>query len=51
MKSRIMIKGIGIDIEDIGRFRNLDKSSFVDKIFTDNEKNYCLKKSDPAASF
>ena len=43
--------GVGIDIEDIGRFNkiNLDKNnSFLKKIFTASELKYCLSKKFPA---
>jgi len=46
--------GIGVDIEDISRFRNLDfeeNKNFYEKIFTKNEIEYCLRKKDPYPSF
>lgn len=46
--------GVGIDIEEVGRFRKLPfkkNSEFYQKIFTDREIEYCLSKSDPAQSF
>ncbi len=49
-----MIKGIGIDIEEIGRFRKLPYNrnrSFYDKIFTSKEMTYCLGKKDPYPHF
>lgn len=48
------IKGIGIDIEEISRFRKLPykrKRSFYDKIFTSKEITYCLGKRDPYPHF
>ena len=47
------IKGIGVDIEDVGRFRKLPYKSnrfFYGKIFTCVEMEYCLSKSDPYPS-
>ena len=46
--------GIGIDIEEVGRFRKLPfkkNREFYKKIFTDPEIEYCLSKSDPAQHF
>ena len=48
------ITGIGIDIEEISRFRKLPfkkNSEFYKKIFTDREIKYCNSKSDPAQHF
>ncbi len=42
-----MIAGTGIDIVEIGRFKNAKKKwgkSFLDKIFTRNEINYSRKR-------
>lgn len=42
--------GIGTDIEDIGRFRKLDRnknSNFLDKIFTKKELEYSFSKAKP----
>ena len=42
---------IGVDIESISRFKNLkrDKSRhFLEKIFTQNELNYCFSKKVPS---
>lgn len=40
--------GIGVDIAEIRRFRNLDvKSPFFNKVFTQQEIDYCLSYSDP----
>lgn len=41
--------GIGVDIEEIKRFRLLD-SYQLEKIFTKKELKYCLRKRDPAPS-
>ncbi len=43
--------GIGTDIEEIGRFRDLDLSKnrpFLNKIFTDKELAYCFSKAKTA---
>lgn len=41
---------IGVDIEDIERFK--DKSQeFLDRIFTQNEQDYCLSKPCPQNHF
>lgn len=41
---------IGVDIEDIGRFRNLKKDDrFVKKIFSRKEIDYCFSKKNPAS--
>ena len=41
--------GIGTDIEKVSRFElNLNNKSFLNKIFTQNELDYCLKKPKPA---
>ncbi len=48
------IMGIGVDIEDIARFRKLPyakNKSFYGKVFTKKEIAYCLKKPDPYPSF
>ena len=50
----MVVTGIGIDLEDISRFRNLPFISnrrFYEKIFTEEEIQYCLSKSDPAQHF
>lgn len=42
---------IGVDIEEVGRFRRLDRSlhwSFFRKVFTLSELTYCFSKEDPA---
>lgn len=41
---------IGVDIEDITRFRKFDRinnASFLNKIFTEDELNYSFSKEDP----
>ena len=46
--------GVGIDIINVSRFRNMPfekKLSFYKKIFHDNEINYCLKFKDPYTHF
>lgn len=41
---------IGVDIEDIERFK--DKSdAFIKRVFTDGERDYCLKYSKPESHF
>lgn len=50
---RIKYLGIGTDIEDIRRFEKLDRvknSRFLNKIFTENELNYCFLKEKAASS-
>lgn len=50
-KGRIL--GIGIDIENIDRFRKLKLSKdsiFLNKIFTDQELKYCFSKKGVASS-
>ncbi|MBI2523095.1 holo-ACP synthase [Candidatus Woesearchaeota archaeon] len=42
--------GVGTDIEDIGRFRRLDKNNdniFLNKIFTEKELDYSFSKAKP----
>ena len=48
-----MIAGIGVDITEIARVdRALRRTpSLLDKVFTQNEKDYCGKKSNQAQSF
>ena len=46
--------GIGIDIVDIDRFRDMpyeEKTSFYNNIFDKNEIEYCLKFNDPYPHF
>ena len=48
------LKSIGIDIEEVGRFRQLlyaTNKNFYKKIFTEKEIKYCLSKSDPYQHF
>ncbi len=43
--------GIGVDIENINRFKNKNinnSSAFLKKIFTKKELEYCFSKLDPA---
>jgi len=43
--------GVGIDVEGIERFRNINAERhklFLDKIFTKNELGYCLSRKDPS---
>jgi len=45
---------VGVDIEDIGRFKKLDfdkNENFYRKIFCEEEINYCLSKKNPYQSF
>jgi len=42
--------GIGVDIEDIGRFQKpnvISNKRFLDKIFTKKELDYCFSKAKP----
>ena len=48
------IKGIGVDIEEVNRFRKLPykgNPSFYKKVFTLAEIKYCLSKTDPYSFF
>ena len=48
------IKGLGIDIEEVARFRKLPYSGnkdFYAKIFSEKEIEYCLAKKDPYPNF
>lgn len=50
----MVIKGIGIDIADISRFRNTSfetNRQFYQKIFNEDEIKYCLGKADPYQHF
>jgi len=43
--------GIGVDIENIDRFRNLNRINnnlFLNKVFTKNELDYCFSKNNSA---
>jgi len=45
---------VGVDIEEIERFRKLDfknNQHFYEKIFTKDEIEYCLKKTNPSQHF
>jgi len=42
---------VGIDCVNISRFNNFGKDKSIDKIFTENEKAYCLAKSLPEQHF
>ena len=45
------IVGIGVDIEDISRFQGLTvekDASFLNKLFTEKELNYCFSAGNPA---
>lgn len=49
-----MIQSIGIDIEEVSRFSDNKfetTKSFYEKIFTKNEIEYCIKKSNPYMHF
>lgn len=49
-----MIKGIGIDIVNVNRFRKkpyTKNKTFYNKIFSDSEIKYCLSKKDPYIHF
>ena len=49
--AKIETFGIGVYIENIDRFRNLNSinnNSFLNKIFTKNELDYCFSKNNPA---
>src|SRR3990167_1488511 len=42
----------GVDIESVARFKNLyTNQSFINRIFTKQEIEYCMKKSEPYISF
>lgn len=48
------IINIGVDIEDISRFSKLEyeeNKNFYEKIFTDKEIDYCLKRPNPYQHF
>lgn len=47
-------KGVGIDIEEVARFRACDphtQKHFYQTIFTDKEIRYCMSKKDPYPHF
>lgn len=42
---------VGVDVESIARFKNLDRAgskTFLNRIFTKRELEYCYSKKDPA---
>lgn len=41
---------IGVDIEDIARFKNKSQS-LLDRVFTKDEQKYCFSKQNPASHF
>lgn len=48
------IVGIGIDVADISRFEKIDyntNKTFYQRVFTDKEIEYCLKKTSPYPHF
>ena len=43
--------GIGVDIEEINRFEDMENiNKFLNKIFTENEIEYCYSKKNPYPS-
>lgn len=47
-----MFKGIGVDIEEIGRFKRLiRKKRFLRRVFSSEEIRYCGKKKNKAQHF
>lgn len=47
-----LINSIGVDIEQIKRFKNiLNNSHFLNRCFTKKEIDYCKSKSNPAQHF
>ena len=54
IKWDMAIAGIGIDVADIDRFEKLvyeENKNFYERIFTDEEIEYCLKKTNPYLHF
>lgn len=50
--NKIRNLGIGTDIESINRFKDITikhNSKFLNKIFTENELNYCFSKDEPSS--
>jgi len=44
--------GVGVDIESIDKIRRfIDTTSFLNKVFTKRETDYCQSKADPAQHF
>ncbi len=53
-QTALSIKGVGIDIEEVARFRAYSpaaKKSFYSAIFTQKEMQYCMSKKDPYPHF
>ncbi|MEK6979795.1 MAG: holo-ACP synthase [Candidatus Micrarchaeota archaeon] len=52
IRNPVSVRGIGIDVESISRFRKPEtmKAGFVKKTFTGKELAYCNSKRDPAPS-
>nr|AQS28766.1 hypothetical protein [uncultured archaeon] len=48
--SIIMIEGIGVDIEEIQRFKTKKIEKFLNSVFTKREIAYCENKKDPSMS-
>jgi holo-[acyl-carrier protein] synthase len=49
-----MIRGIGVDIEEVARIRDMIaryEKNFLERIFTEREIQYCLDKSNPPMHF
>ena len=42
---------VGIDCIEVSRFNDFTNAKFIDRIFTENEKSYCLAKSLPEQHF
>ncbi len=50
----MMIIGTGVDIVEIGRFRNVlerSKDRFIQRVFTPAEQEFCNKHRDPAPHY
>lgn len=44
----LKVHGIGVDIEDIGRFRKiLGNAPFWEKVYTPREIEYCMRRASP----
>lgn len=46
-----MIVGIGIDCEQVERFKDLTETHPLIKIFSDSERDYCSQQAQPAQHF
>jgi len=49
-----MVKGVGIDMVDVARFRHILvkwRERVMDRLFSVEERNFCLGKKDPAPHF